>query len=331
MKKNITKQFLLERTNNCLNDCKQTGIYKIYHIYNTNILYIGSASSRKKWREGFLQRWAGHCRKLNNNAHNSTFLQNVVNKYGIEGLRFEIVEICEPEICLIREQFYLDTLKPFGRKGYNSCKIAGSSLGVKLNHGKNTKKVCKYSLKGEFIKTYNSLKNGYLDTGVNITVIKDCCKKRIRYGGNYIWRYYDETLEKNIESVEHLRIFKISCYYEGKLIFIGKLHEVENLTKINKYFIYNCINKKINITNSGWLFRKYSENQPNNINYILKDKYFFTVENEKQEKVKFNTLISLCNYLNVSRKKFDKQFKKINTINFKNLTIKKQKYERLEK
>lgn len=63
----------------------------------------------------------------------------------------------------------------------------------------------------------------------------------------------------------------------------------------------------------------------------IKDKYFFTVENEKQEKVKFNTLISLCNYLNVSRKKFDKQFKKINTINFKNLTIKKQKYERLEK
>ena len=48
-------------------------------------------------------------------------------KYGINNFRLEILEYCDRNNVLAREQFYLDLIKP----KYNILKIAGSSLGFK--------------------------------------------------------------------------------------------------------------------------------------------------------------------------------------------------------
>jgi group I intron endonuclease len=58
---------------------------------------------------------------------------------GISSFVFEIVEIVEDKNnLLIREQFYLDNLKPWDPNiGYNICKFAGSWLGNK--HSEKTK------------------------------------------------------------------------------------------------------------------------------------------------------------------------------------------------
>ncbi len=171
--KNITINFLLSRTSSNYEDIHMTGIYKIFHISNPEVLYIGSAASLRKWREGFKQRWVNHLKQLNNNKHHSPFLQRVVNKYGIEGLRFEILEKCDPKECVKREQYWLDLFKPFGTKGYNTCKIAGSSLGYKFPEEKksNKKPIVQYSLNGEFIKEWNSLNEASISLQNNFSSI----------------------------------------------------------------------------------------------------------------------------------------------------------------
>lgn len=48
-------------------------------------------------------------------------------KYGYSGFKLEILEYCEPELAIVKEQYYIDLIKP----EYNILKTAGSSLGYK--------------------------------------------------------------------------------------------------------------------------------------------------------------------------------------------------------
>lgn len=61
-------------------------------------------------------------------------------KHGKKNFKFEVLEECRPEHCLAFEQVYLDYYKPWTEtgKGYNICKIAGSSSGIK--HSDESKK-----------------------------------------------------------------------------------------------------------------------------------------------------------------------------------------------
>jgi len=98
-----------------------TGIYRIRNIVN-NDCYIGSAAYT------FNKRWNTHIHQLKNKKHHSTILQKAWNKYGENSFKFEIIECCEPTECLIKEQYYLDTIRP----KYNINPTADSPLGRKL-------------------------------------------------------------------------------------------------------------------------------------------------------------------------------------------------------
>lgn len=319
--KNITITFILARTKSNYEDIHKTGVYKIYHINKPNIFYIGSASSLKKWGEGFKQRWVAHVKQLKNSYHHSPFFQRVVNKYGIDGLRFEIIENCVPENCIEREQYWLDYYKPFKTKGYNTCKIAGNSLGYKMPEDRilNRRKIYQYTLRGEFIQEYKSLTEAAKLTKTGINEIKQCAKLRIKYSNGFIWRYTKEY----VESVFNIKIFEIACYYYGEFKFKNTLCEVEKKTKVNKNFIYDSINKNIVKTISGWLFRKYDvENCQSTINFIKMPKYKYElIENDIS--TFYNKIKDLTTYLNVHRKYFEKQFKTQKEIQFKNKLIKK--------
>jgi group I intron endonuclease len=103
-------------------DIKKSGIYLIKSFIN-NKKYIGSAISISTRIN------RGHLKDLRNNKHDNTHLQNHVNKYGINDLQFSILETCPNEKLIEREQYWIDTLKP----EFNICKIAGSTLGIKLS------------------------------------------------------------------------------------------------------------------------------------------------------------------------------------------------------
>jgi group I intron endonuclease len=105
----------------------KSGIYIIKTKIN-NRFYIGSAIN-------LYSRMHTHLTHLKQNKHCNLKLQRFVNKYGIENIFFECIELCEKENLIIREQFYIDTLKPF----YNIAKIAGSTLGIKITKEQSEK------------------------------------------------------------------------------------------------------------------------------------------------------------------------------------------------
>lgn len=255
--KNISIQFIISRTSSNYEDIHSTGVYKIYHIHNPSIFYIGSATSLTKWRKGFKQRWICHLKSLKNNNHHSPFLQRVVNKYGIEGLRFEILEKCDPENCISKEQEWLDKLQPFGKNGYNTCKIAGNTFGYKFPENKKSKRkpIVQYCLNGKFIKQWDSLNQAARSLNINVSSIKDCCKKRFKQIKGYIFRYLDDS--DIPEKILLKTPMTIECFHQDALVYVGKFTEIINMVPDKKAAVYKSI-KDGNITKNGWKYYKKS-------------------------------------------------------------------------
>lgn len=106
---------------------EKTGVYIIKNKIN-NKIYVGSASSTRKYYEGFKRRFYKHKYELKNNKHRNSYLQNSWNKYGEDNFEFLIIAFCPPEYCIKLEQYFIDSLKP----EYNFCPTAGSNKGVKF-------------------------------------------------------------------------------------------------------------------------------------------------------------------------------------------------------
>jgi group I intron endonuclease len=100
-----------------------SGIYRITCTV-TGKFYIGSAVNLRT-------RWNDHRSQLQRKIHRNKHLQNAWDKHGPNMFVFEIIELVLSPFLLEREQHYLDTLKPFGKKGFNIAKVAGSALGMK--------------------------------------------------------------------------------------------------------------------------------------------------------------------------------------------------------
>jgi group I intron endonuclease len=100
-----------------------SGIYQIYNPIN-NKRYIGSSINVER-------RLKEHLRNLEKNRHCNDHLQSAYNKYK-DVLQFQFLEECEPDECLIFEQYYLDYYKSYIREfGYNidpEAKYAGKHL-----------------------------------------------------------------------------------------------------------------------------------------------------------------------------------------------------------
>jgi group I intron endonuclease len=167
----------------------KTGIYKITCIPNGKF-YIGSAAfirSMSKSKLGFLGRLYKHLNSLKNNRHPNPNLQNSYNKYGIENFVFEILEICPPEQCIEREQYYLDTLKPFYPIGFNVCKNALNNTKSPSknrtcsrdtsNLNNNYKKyILQYDLEGNFIREWFGISAAAKQLNVERVNIYKCCR-----------------------------------------------------------------------------------------------------------------------------------------------------------
>ena len=100
-------------------------VYKIVNNINGH-KYVGSALRVK-------HRWNDHAKLLDENRHHSQRLQRAWNKYGKENFQFSIIEYCDREVMLIREQYWMDTLEAFGKTGYNMNPVAWSRLGAKMS------------------------------------------------------------------------------------------------------------------------------------------------------------------------------------------------------
>jgi group I intron endonuclease len=103
------------------------GVYCIRHVKSGKV-YVGSAVSVKR-------RWEQHRNHLRAGTSHSEYLQRAWDKYGEDAFSFDVLECVENKADLIaREQMWIDALIVNGQwDGYNTCRTAGSRLGVKTS------------------------------------------------------------------------------------------------------------------------------------------------------------------------------------------------------
>lgn len=228
------------------NNIEKTGIYKILNS-NTGDFYIGSTSV------SFKKRFWNHKRLLELNKNPCIFLQNSYNKN--KNFIFSILEICEKDKCIEREQYYIDYLNP----KYNICKIAGSSAGRVLSetHLKNQFEAQRKFKDNEIImmfKMYNENKKVK-----DIAKILDCNPNNISSIINkpkkYIW----------VKNKYNLKIENKKTKYKGEFLINtpkGEIHIIKNLTEyaeqnnLEASNLNKCANGIIKTT-KGYTAKKY--------------------------------------------------------------------------
>jgi hypothetical protein len=201
----------LELFNYDLDQLGQIGVYSIHHIHDSSCLYIGSTCKTKKdsrkTHHGFYKRFYDHVRSLRLNVHHSKYLQNVVNKYGIEGLVFTVLEVCHdltPDEIRTREQHYIDKFKP----KYNSFdtvypkgrswtkedrlkmkeRMKGKSF-PKHVYEKLKKPIYQLDMEGNLINMFKSKTEAASLLKIDNASISKCANGKRKSAGGYKWTY----------------------------------------------------------------------------------------------------------------------------------------------
>jgi group I intron endonuclease len=200
----------------------KTGVYIIYLTNKPNYFYVGSGSTIKSSsnKVGIEQRWFNHFSTLKRNKHYNKYLQRSVNKYGIENLRFKIIELCSPEECINIEQkwlqYYITNFKV-----YNLNKVNPNRLGVKLNQktknkiGKANSKlpVYQFDFNGNLIKVWDSVSQAEKHFN-NGKIIYKCVQNKSNTAYGYIWSYSKEFSFKSYNNSKKIRQYDL----EGNLV-----------------------------------------------------------------------------------------------------------------
>ena len=261
----------------------KSGIYQIINTI-TNDLYIGS-SINLKYRKN------RHSKDLRKGNHHSIILQRAVNKYGITNFKFRIIELCEKELLISKEQYYIDKLKP----KYNIYKTAGSPLGNKKSEETKEKhrqyaidnnikppestwkdkqksiyKLDKNTL--EVLEKYNSLSEACRsvnkDATFTSTIASFCNNKRFS-SYRYRWLFSLEDIDKLRNKIPLIAWNKGKTFtkdtkpviqYSLKNEYIKEWKSVKEAEAIYGKGIGNCVRGKSNSSNwYKWKYKQYRE------------------------------------------------------------------------
>lgn len=239
-----------------------TGVYKITNLINGKF-YIGSSSYSINYRI------KTHIQRARLGKHENSYIQRAWNKYGEENFSFEILEECNPNLALEREQYYLNTLLKaqeyingdrtfFKKYGYNLSPTASSTYGVKqtdeqrLNHiiasrlsvsnpteamlanwekmrQKNRKSILQFSLEGEFIKEWYFIKDAAIFYNVALTNLSCAAKNTNKTVKNFIWIYAEKSQEDINEEL------KIRIEKKKKPVKKSKIYKDRRTTPVLQY------------------------------------------------------------------------------------------------
>lgn len=213
---------------------EKSGIYQIKNKVNSKS-YIGSSIRLSK-------RWRRHLTDLKCNVHHSLALQRAFHKYGYDNFEFIILENCEENKLLEREQHYLNSIKP----EYNICKTAGNCLGI--THSEETKQKRKVSNKVYWDKVGRPFKD-------KIKIIKE---------QNSLIRQQKE--QRNLQIIKDLKSGIRQDIIAEKYNLSPSV-----ITQLKKKYCSEVNNKEIR-RGSNNNFSKLTEEQVKEIKYLLRDK-----------------------------------------------------------
>lgn len=229
-----------------------TGVYKITNLINGKC-YIGSTSTL-----GFDKRWKSHITLLRRNKHTNKHLQNAWNKYGEKHFLFEIVEKCSNSICILKEQHFIDTLRP----EYNILKTAGSVIGYR--HTIKTKQLIGLSSKGKNSSAYSgeyvfyNPHYGYFTGSLVEFAEKFEFPKSVgnklklgKLSKSHGWVYvckFGENIPDNIKTYYESKIYNDKPIYKfvnnDGTVFIGRSVEFSKLYNLDRSSVSKLILKK---------------------------------------------------------------------------------------
>lgn len=192
-------------------DLKKSGIYCIINI-ESGKRYIGSSLN-------VYQRLLCHRSLLRNQKHENRKLQSAWNKHKEELFDYYILEFCDKENLINREQFYIDTLNP----EYNlilkvervemsqeSKKLMSESRKRGIINGTvtfKTKKLYKYDLDGNFICEYSDFKSATEDCKLSTSQITRVLTGQYKRSRNFMWRReFSEKIEPFKKSYHDMSI-----------------------------------------------------------------------------------------------------------------------------
>lgn len=238
----------------------KTGIYKIFSK-KTLKFYIGSSQNLRK-------RELDHKSLLKNKKHPNKYLQNIWNKY--QDLKFEIIEECNIECLIIREQHYIDTLRPVynlrpiaeNNKGWKMPQSAKDKLS-KINKGKTISEAHRLAISkanSENLKG-KKLSNSHVDAIRKVRTgwkLSEETKNKIRQKA--IGRDKGKTLSDSTKKKIGSALGKAVYQYSLDNVFIKcfeSASEVERILKINKSSVASCCrNKRITAGKFKWYHEK---------------------------------------------------------------------------
>ena len=203
-----------------------SGIYCIENLIN-NKKYIGQSIHVYK-------RMSQHKIALNSKSfnHTNSHLQNAWNKYGEENFKFYILELCPIEKLDEREEYWSEFYNVYNSDYGYALKTAGQGIGsyfcseetiqklknrkpafLNHKHTEETKKrmsdnhyncsgtnnpniheIIQYDFDGNLIKKFEYMQQAVDELRIDRTSISNCCTKKFKTAGGFIWRYVDDPL-----------------------------------------------------------------------------------------------------------------------------------------
>lgn len=163
------------------------------------------------------------------------YMKRAIEKYGSENIILEVLEKDVPLDNLDeREQFYLDTLQPFGDNGYNICREASTTRGRKRPPEEMIG-----------LSNFNKTRVGELNHFYGKTHTEET-KNRISKANSGKKRT-KETIQKIIDNAHKKCVKQIDVTTMEVIAEFGSAKEAERKTGIKSCNISNVVNKIKNI------------------------------------------------------------------------------------
>jgi len=169
---------------------RKSGIYVIVNT-KTGDYYVGSSIDTRKRQ---VSHWYS---MLNDAGGGNVLLRRHAIKYGIESFKFLVIHRVNKDALEDSENFWIGALSPF----YNTTKVARrpnmsdsgkASVSYRSKYIRNNNvykvPVLQFSIDGEFIKEWNSVKEATIGVGCSGGHISSACRTGHKAFG-FLWKY----------------------------------------------------------------------------------------------------------------------------------------------
>lgn len=132
----------------------------------------------------YSQAGAKYLQKKNKKRNAEVAFVNAVVKYGYKNFKRTTIKVFDNE----KDAYYLESVL-VNEKLIASKQCYNMALGGRMTFNCIEKKVYKFALDGEFLRSYKSIQDAAADVGVDQANIVACLHGRQRQSGGFYWNY----------------------------------------------------------------------------------------------------------------------------------------------